>query len=129
MLMFARVFIWFGVSSYNHDGDKISHGYMAFSCGRNDGSSGTVDFNVSMQLIMILDLFQAEFFRFNFGQQTSSSHFIIYCDVCSKIRSISELQIVTMAKCVHGEYSSVFSTCRCIFLHSNIPYAISIIND
>lgn len=40
------------VRSFNHDGDKISYGYMTFSCGRS-GDSDTV--NGSMQLIMILN--------------------------------------------------------------------------
>lgn len=45
--------------SFNHDVDKISYGYMTFSCGRS-GDSGTVNINVSMQLIMIFNYFHEQ---------------------------------------------------------------------
>lgn len=38
--------------SFNNDEDRLSYGYMTFSCGHS-GDSGTVNVNVSMQLIMI----------------------------------------------------------------------------
>lgn len=38
--------------SFNNDEDRLSYGYMTFSCGHSD-DSGTVNVNVSMQLIMI----------------------------------------------------------------------------
>lgn len=63
--------------SFNHDVDKISYGYMTFSCGRS-GDSGTVNINVSMQLIMIFNYFHVQKMRIESS----------FCDVFQKCRSI-----------------------------------------